>query len=407
VKRLESNKRLAGLIRNQVLFTRVAKAMGRKVAWVTSGSPVEVLIANGIVPFYPENHAAICTARDMGKDLIESSEDAGYSRDLCSYFRVDLGSQLTDRTPLGRLVPPDLVFTCNNICGTVQNWFRVTADRYNVPHLFLDTPFSDGAPTDSDARYVRDQLLAICRDSARIAGRSFSEKRLIRVVKRSMEGLCLWGEVLDTARANPTPFSSFEAFVHMAPIVSMRGTRRVNRYYRRLLAELRKRAHAGYWAVDDEQARVVWDNIAIWPAHRELRKLFQENGVAMVADTYTGAWSSTHLEDDPDDPVGGLARAYMDIILNHGAEHRIDIVSGLVRDFGAQGFILHSNRSCKRYSLGQYLVEKEVAKKTGASGLVIEADMADPRNVNFENLKQRLMPFFEMLKDNAAVNDRP
>lgn len=399
MKRLKSNKKMANLIRNQVLFTRAAKAMGKKVAWVTSGSPVEVILANGIIPFYPENHAAICTARGMAEDLVDAAEGLGFSRDLCAYFRVDLGSMETGETPLGRLVAPDLVLSSNNICGTVQNWFRVTADRYNVPHLFLDTPFSDDTPTDTDNGYVREQLFALTDQAAAVAGTRFSEKRLLRVVKRSMEGLRLWAEVLETARHKPAPFTCFEAFVHMAPIVSMRGTRRVIRYYRKLLAELRQRQSEGTWAVDDEQARVVWDNIAIWPAHKELRKLFQENNVAMVADTYTGAWSSTHLEDDPSDPVGGLARAYTDIILNHGMDHRIEVLSGLIRDFDAKGFILHSNRSCKRYSLGQYLVEKELTEQTGAAGVVIEADMADPRNVNFENLKQRLMPFFEMVKD--------
>ncbi|NOZ01049.1 MAG: 2-hydroxyacyl-CoA dehydratase [Deltaproteobacteria bacterium] len=401
MKRLKANKRMAGMIRNQVLYTRAAKALGRKVAWVTSGSPVEVLIANGIIPFYPENHAAVCTARGMATDLVEASEGMGYSRDLCAYFRVDLGSMDTGRTPLGRLVPPDLVLSCNNICGTVQNWFRVTADRYNVPHLFLDTPFSDDAPTETDIGYVRDQLLELTNQAALIAGRSFSKKRLLTVIRRSMEGLRRWDEVLKTAKQRPAPFTSFEAFVQMAPIVSMRGTRRTNRHYLKLLDELRTRRAAGVFAVDNEQARVVWDNIAIWPAHRELRKLFQENNVAMVADTYTGAWSSTHLEDDPEDPIGGLARAYTDIILNHGMEHRIKVISGLIQEYGAQGFVLHSNRSCKRYSLGQYLVEKEVTRLTGAAGIVIEADMADPRNVNFENLKQRLTPFFEMIKDSA------
>lgn len=399
MKRLKANKRMANLIRNQVLYTRAAKAMGKKVAWVTSGSPVEIILANGIIPFYPENHAAICTARGMATDLVEASEGLGYSRDLCAYFRVDLGSIETGDTPLGRVVPPDLVLSSNNICGTVQNWFRVTADHFNVPHLFLDTPFSDDLPTETDTGYVRDQLIALADEAAKIAGRPFSEKKLIRVIKRSMEGLQLWADVLETAKNQPTPFSCFEAFVQMAPIVSMRGTRRVIRHYRKLLAELKQRQTEGIFAVEGEQARVVWDNIAIWPAHKELRKLFQENHVAMVADTYTGAWSSTHLEDDPNDPIGGLARAYTDVILNHGMDHRIEVLSNLVREYDAKGFVLHSNRSCKRYSLGQYLVEKEVTKRTGAAGLVIEADMADPRNVNFENLKQRLTPFFEMLKD--------
>jgi benzoyl-CoA reductase/2-hydroxyglutaryl-CoA dehydratase subunit BcrC/BadD/HgdB len=396
---LAANRRLGKTIRNQVLFTRVAHRLGRPVAWVTSGSPVEVLLAAGFIPFYPENHAAICSARGMAEGLAGVAEDERYSRDLCSYFRIDLGSQLSGRTPLGRHVPPDVVVASNNICGTVQHWFRLTAEHYGVPYLFLDTPYSDGPPSATDVAYVQDQVVAIAKDAARIARTRYDERRIAAVVGRSVEALRLWREILDTARARPAPFTSFDAFVHMAPIVSLRGTRRCVWYYRALLEELKLRAAAGDAAVPGERARVVWDNIAIWPAHRELKRLFKEHGVAMVADTYTGAWSSEHL--DPSDPIGGLARSYCDILLNHGAEHRDRILSRLVRDFGADGFVLHSNRSCKRYSLGQLQVRRDVAEATGKPGLVIEADMADPRSVSFENLKQRLVPFFEMIGGGA------
>ncbi len=394
---LAANRRLPRLIRNQVLWMRVAKRLGRPVAWVTSGAPVEVLLAHGIVPFYPENHAAICAARDLSRDLSARSEEMGWSQDLCSYFRVDVGSQDTGRTPLGSLTPPDLVLACNNICGTVQNWFRITAERYGVPFLFLDTPFSDDPCSESDVAYVKDQLVEIGQAAARIARRKYDEGRILAVARRSLEALRLWNEVLQTARHRPAPFTSFDAFVHMAPIVSMRGTRRAVWYYRRLLEELRERAASGVAAVEPERGRVVWDNIAIWPLHRNLKRFFAEEGVALVADTYTGAWSVTQMVDESD-PVGGLARAYADILLNHGAEHRVRVVSRLVEEFGASGFILHSNRSCKRYSLGQYRVEREVSSRTGAVGLLIEADMADPRLANLDHLRQRLTPFFEVVR---------
>lgn len=395
MKGLAANQRLQKTIRNQVLLTRAMKAFRRPVAWVTSGSPVELMLAAGITPFYPENHAAICSARNMAADLASVAEGQGYSRDLCSYFRIDVGSQLSGRTPLGKIVPPDLVLVSNNICGTVQNWFRVTAEHYGVPFFFLDTPFSEGIPPESDLLYVREQMVEIAAAAGKIGGRRVTEDRLAAVVKRSREALELWRAVLHTATARPAPFSSFDAFIHMAPIVSMRGTRRAVRYYRKLLEEVEARRAAGVAAVPGERSRVVWDNIAIWPAHREMKRFFKESKVALVGDTYTQAWTVEHL--DPADPFSSLARAYTDIILNHGAPHRVDVLERMVREFGADGFILHSNRSCKRYSLGQLGVKKAVTNLTGTLGVVIEADMADPRAVSFETIKQRLEPFFEIL----------
>ncbi len=397
--KLRANKRLQTTIRNQVLWTRLGSRIGRPVAWVTSGSPVEMVLAAGFIPFYPENHAAICSARGMALGMAEQTEALGYSRDLCSYFRVDVGSQISGNTPLGRLVPPDVVLVSNNICGTVQNWFRVTAERFNVPLLFLDTPFNDAAPTENDVAYVRDQLVHIAAELSRLGIRTVTEKRLGAVVERSRSALGLWAEVLDMAAEHPAPFTSFDAFVHMAPIVSMRGTRRCISYYRQLRDEVKQRASAGVSSVPDERARVVWDNIAIWPAHKQLKKLFENYHVSLVADTYTSAWTIENL--DPSDPFSSLARVYTDIILNHGAAHRVKVLSNMIKKFGAGGFVLHSNRSCKRYSLGQFGVKTALTAETGAAGVVIEADMADPRSVSFDNLQQRLVPFFEVLGANG------
>jgi benzoyl-CoA reductase/2-hydroxyglutaryl-CoA dehydratase subunit BcrC/BadD/HgdB len=327
------------------------------------------------------------------------AEDLRYSRDLCSYFRIDYGHAVSGKTPLGKMVKPDVVIACNNICGTVQNWFKIVAEHFGVPFLLLDTPFADGPTTDADVTYVEDQLRQMGKDLGRILGREVTERRLRPVVERSREALILWRDVRMTAASRPAPFTSFDAFVHMAPIVSMRGTRRVLAYYKRLLAELKERQAAGQGAIPDERARVVWDNIAIWPVHRELKKFFKASRVALVADTYTGAWAIGSLDEN--DPFHGLARSYCDIILNHGQAHRVDLISAMLKDYDAQGFILHSNRSCKRYSLGQYGVRKIVTARTGAPGVVVEADMADPRSVSYESITQRLTPFFEMIGGGA------
>ena len=43
-----------------------ARLTGKKVAWITSGGPVEPLIAMDVIPIYPENHGAMIGASKMG-----------------------------------------------------------------------------------------------------------------------------------------------------------------------------------------------------------------------------------------------------------------------------------------------------------------------------------------------------
>src|SRR5512137_2087616 len=94
----------------------------RKVAWVTSGAPAELLKALDFYVRYPENHAAICGTARVAVDIASEAENAGYSRDICSYARTDFGSVLSGKTPVGRLPKPDLLLTCTNICQTVLQW---------------------------------------------------------------------------------------------------------------------------------------------------------------------------------------------------------------------------------------------------------------------------------------------
>ena len=78
-----------------------ARLTGKKVAWITSGGPVEPLIAMDVIPIYPENHGAMIGASKMGGGLCEMAETMGYSSDLCSYARSDIACATVNGGPIG------------------------------------------------------------------------------------------------------------------------------------------------------------------------------------------------------------------------------------------------------------------------------------------------------------------
>ena len=89
--RLQSTRRMKELMGAYYLRAKNARHNGEKLAWITSGAPVEFLLAMDIIPIYPENHGAMCAIQKMGVPLQEEAEKLGYSRDLCSYARTDFG----------------------------------------------------------------------------------------------------------------------------------------------------------------------------------------------------------------------------------------------------------------------------------------------------------------------------
>lgn len=364
------------------------------VAWVTSGFPVELLRPFGYHVVYPENHGALCSARRMVPELATVAEEVGYSRDICGYARADIGSVMSGKTPVGRLPKPDVLFCCTNICQTVMYWYRALAAQLDVPLLVLDTPYVYGEVTEAHLDYVEAQLGDVVELAAKVADRRFEPDSLEAILRVAQEGSRLWGQCLAVGQHRPAPWSGFDGFIHMAPIVAMRGTEACNAYYRMLLDELEDRVKQGIGGIRDEQYRLLWDNLPIWYRIRDLSTTFAEAGFNFVCTTYTNAWAEPAAEMDPAEPMRSMARAYTKIILNRDLKNRLRVMQELARDYACDGAVLHSDRSCKPYSVGQIDL-KERLSQDGLRVMLLDADHADPRSFSEEQADNRVHAYIE------------
>jgi benzoyl-CoA reductase/2-hydroxyglutaryl-CoA dehydratase subunit BcrC/BadD/HgdB len=359
------------------------------VAWV------EVLRPLGFHAVYPENHAAMCGVQRLVPELSDAAEARGYSRDLCSYARSDLGSVITGKTPVGRLPRPDLLACCTNICQTVLYWYKALADHFQVPLVLVDTPFVYGEARPHHIQYVRDQLEELVAVAERISGRHAEPEALAEVARKAKEGTDLWADCLATGRSRPAPWTGIDGFFHMAPIVALRGTDACNAYYRHLRDELRDRAARGIGGLREERHRLLWDNLPVWFAVREVATLLAERGFNFVCTSYTNAWAEAGARIDPADLIGSAAVSYTHIILNQDLPNRMGILRRLSREYEVDGAVLHSDRSCKPYSIGQVDLKDRLAEELGIRVLLLEADHSDPRAWSREQAENRLTAFME------------
>ncbi len=395
---LKSGAELKRIMARHYALARYAKG-ARPVAYVTSGAPVELLRPLGFYTLYPENHSALCGARKVGDRMALHAEARGFSPDLCSYARIDLGHAFSGESPAGELPPPDLLFCTTNICQTVMYWFKALAHHHRVPLVVLDTPYLHGGREEGPAlRYFRDQMVEAVPRLERVACRDFEEGRFLAALESSRRASLLWGKVLETLKARPAPLTIFDAFVHLMPVVSLRGLPVCERYYEGLLAEAEERVRRGVAAVPGERFRLLWDNIAIWFALGSLARLFARAGAVPVAATYTHAWAETVQDLEETDPFDGLAKAYGRIFLNRDLAHRRDLLLTLAREYGVHGVVFHSARSCKPYSIGQYDMRGALEAQLPLRTVVLEADMADGRVWSEAQAETRLQAFFESLE---------
>jgi bcr-type benzoyl-CoA reductase subunit B len=400
--RIASFDSLKSVIKRHYMWAKIRSKIGLKVAWVTSGAPVELLLPFGIYPIYPESHGALCAARKSSPGLLAVAEKEGYSADLCHYGTADIGSAMTGESPVGGMPRPDVLLCCTNICGTVLKWYQVLAEYFDAPLILVDTPFipddasapAEGVPPHS-VDYVEGQLEEAVASLEKLTGKRYREDRLRRCLDHARDAMELWKKVLATARTRPAPLTCFDAFILMNPIVTIRGTKTCVRFYRKLLAEMEQRASSKKSRIPDEKVRIVWDNIPVWYKLRELSKYFSGKGVCLVADSYTNAWADNVIPEG--EPIRAMAEIYTGVFLNRGLRARADVLVKLAERYHADGVILHSNRSCKPYSFGQYDVKRIVQEKTGKPGFILQADHVDPRQWDDAKVMSGLETFLDSI----------
>ncbi len=394
---LKSAERLKEIMTRHYYLSRFAEG-ARPIAWVTSGAPVELLRPFGFYTIYPENHGALCGAQKMAPDLCSIAEEHGYHQDLCSYARTDLGHHFSGKTPAGKLPKPDLLFASDNICQTVVYWFKALSHYLNIPLILFDTPYNFEEITENDISYMLRQFEEMIPVLEQVSGRPFNYQGFQDIIRLARDSALAWGEVLATMKARPAPMTIFDAFVHLAPIVSLRGLPVTLAYYRMLLEELTERVEKGVGAINNEQKRLMWDNIAIWYKVRDYSNLFAEHGMNFVVATYTNAWAETTPYLDESRPLESMVKAYSLVILNNNLNHRLGLMERLIKEYQVDGLVIHSARSCKPYSVGQYDLKRLLMERLGIPSVVIEADITDSRAYSEEQAHTRLEAFFEAME---------
>jgi benzoyl-CoA reductase/2-hydroxyglutaryl-CoA dehydratase subunit BcrC/BadD/HgdB len=284
-----------------------------------------------------------------------------------------------------------------------MKWYEVQARHFKVPLFIYDTPVCHTDYTPEVKRYVEAQTREYFQFLEHVTGGKMDIDRLKEIGKNSVEGAQLWQETLDTTMSRPSPMTAFDAFFHLALIVTLRGTPQTLEYYRELRDLMKERSQAGIGAVPKETYRLLWDNLPIWHRMKWLSDKFAEHGACLVADTYTSAWCGIKRELNRDDVIASAAEGYTYSYLNLGTDKMAELVLTMVDKYQVDGIVMHSNRSCRPYSFGQYDLQKIVEREKGIPSLMIEADMVDDRSFSESQVATRIEAFIEMLRQRKGA----
>ena len=374
------------------------KMEGKPVGWLTSIFPQEIVEALDLDYVYPENHCCAVSARKESPKFIDIAEGKGYSVDLCAYARLNLGYAEEGYAESLTIPMPDFICCCNNICNEVIKWYENLSKDLGIPMIMIDIPFNDQYyPDQARVDYIKGQLEYAITQLEEIAGKKMDYDKLHEIMRISNENSKVWSEAMSYLKSRPSPMNGFNMFNYMAMIVCARGKESTKEVFELLAKENKQLAEEGKTLFKgEEEFRVMWDGIAVWPFLGLTAKTLVRNGINMNASTYPDAFAVQYDELT----LEGMARGYAGTANTRCIDFHIDARAELMNRMGCDGALYHMNRSCKVWDMMQYTIAKRTSEKTGKPYAIFDGDQADPRGFSEAQFSTRIDGLKEVMAEN-------
>jgi benzoyl-CoA reductase subunit B len=395
-----------------------AKETGKKVVYTfVPGNLSELIHAFDMLPVYPEINALQSGMRKLSGGYIRDAEKIGFSEDVCTYVKCDIGMMLNGNLgPTGKKLPdPDLLLLSYTGCFTFMKWFENLEQLYpGVPVAMLHTPYQEGGKiTPEMTEYMVKQLKEdVIPKMEKVSGKKFDETKLKHILDDAARTEDLIVKIFETTKNRPSPIDAYFAGVYyIGPInIGFRGTRESVEYYSELYKEIQERVEKGLGPVTPEgeiteRYRLVVEGPPNWTSFREFWKLFYDHGAVIVASSYTkvGGLHDYGFRHDSSRPLESLSEYCMNCYTNLNLPQRINYLQRCVTDYHADGLLVNSIKSCNSFSAGQLLMMRAIEEKMEIPVGFIESDLVDPRYFSYSNIKNRLDSYFQMLEQRKLI----
>ncbi len=342
--------------------------------------PCELFHAIGMNFMFAEGLAGYLNGTHAEGVFIDAAEDYGVPKTFCSYHKAMIGAALTEVLPkLKLVVNTTLMCDANNLT------FRAIAKEWDVPHITIDVPYGE---TDSNIKYVADQLRDFGKELEKITGRKIEDSKLKEAMeheKRSMENLRKFYEILpEKTLINALTPEMFKLFLSHV----MMGSKEADRYFEMLVKDTEAAPPRG------NEIRLMWGQVMPnW--QKPLRDIFNSS------DKYHLLASSMNfdaiIDVDVDRPYETMAKR---LIANMGGMRGTDRLKKILemsKKLHADGVIYFNHWGCKKTS-GISTLAKNMFEKNGLPTLILDGDGCDRRNVSDEQVKTRVQAFLEILE---------
>ena len=355
---------------------------GNGSAIVSLYTPCEILHAMGIKLMFPEALACYLAAAGSERIFIETAENNGLPKTMCSYHKSFIGM-----VESGVLPKPDFIINTTLACDANHLSFRRAAEYYHVPQFIIDVP---SAHSPSNTEYVARQL----RDAVHFIETNstfrLDPKKLEDSVNRSKRTLQNFRDVIPVRASRSISDEMTSQILTLFATHVMLGTENAVKYSSDFLAELRQCEEC------KKGVRLLWvHTLPYWQdALRDLIN-FTDRCEIVACDMSLDAM---HVNLEETDPYRFMAERLLKNTANGPCENRISAVCELAEKLDADGVIWYCHWGCKQ-TAGASAQAKEFLEKKGFPTLILDGDGCDSNNVNDGQTITRTEAFLELLEN--------
>ena len=353
-----------------------------KSAIVSLYLPCEILHSMGIYQMFPEALACYLAAAGSERIFIETAENNGVPKTLCSYHKAFIGLAES-----GVLPKPLFIINTSLACDVNNLSFRRIAEFYNVAHFMIDVPMKY---SESNLRYVEEQLRDLAGFIEENSGLRLDVVRLEETVERSKRTIGNFRKIL---RLRKDRYLSDEMTSQMLSVFAthiMLGTKEAEKYSDDMIEQLRKRpkVHKG--------VRLLWvHTLPYWQDALRFLINFTERCEIVACDM---VFDALDVDLGEKNPYRFMAARLLGNTVNGGGDRRINAVLKYAKELEADGVVWYCHWGCKQ-TAGTSSTAKEILEKNGIPTLVLDGDGCNSQNVNDGQTVTRMEAFLELLEN--------
>lgn len=344
--------------------------------------PCEILHAMGIYQMFPEALSCYLAAAGSEKVFIETAENNGIPKTLCSYHKGFIGL-----VESGVLPKPKFIINTNLACDVNHLSFRRAADFYGIPHFMLDVP---SEYNEKNLKYVEKQLYDMTDFIEKSSDLKLDKSKLNEVIERSKNTIRNFRQIMELRKE---VFLSDEMTSHMLSVFAthiMLGTTEAEKYSEDMIKQLKD------CPKKRKGVRLFWvHTLPYWQdALRELIN-FTDRCEIVACDLTLDA-IDVNLEEE--NPYRYMADRLLRNTVNGSRENRINAVLKYAKKLEADGIIWYCHWGCKQ-TAGSSAAAKEFLEKNGLPTLILDGDGCNSQNVNDGQTVTRMEAFLELLEN--------